>query len=228
MSFIDHCSLENPISFFQMSWKNGLPKKIALEYDLSCTIGKDDISRKKIHGDMIFSSNVPKRWSSKRFHRNMIVLVLSWKMVFFTPKTWYFFLGRKMKDNLSQEIYWNMIFSVYTYKCYKYDIIPSPAKKNQRWSSPTKIHLNVIKILEYILKRVPMILCTFMKTFIGVFIYCFPVKKIRKLNIQDWSFISSSIYLVEDIKQWRIFNSLYHSALRSCIYERHLRKSFGH
>ena len=34
-----------------------------------------------------------------------------------------------MKDNLSQEIYGNMIFSIYTYKCYKYDIIPSPAKK---------------------------------------------------------------------------------------------------
>ena len=33
-----------------------------------------------------------------------------------------------------------------------------------------------------ILERVPMILCTFMETFIGVFIYCFPMKKTRKLN----------------------------------------------
>ena len=27
-----------------------------------------------------------------------------------------------MKDDLSQEIHVNMIFSVYMYKCYKYDI----------------------------------------------------------------------------------------------------------
>ena len=26
-------------------------------------------------------------------------------------------------------------------------------------------------------KKVPMILCTFMETFIGVFIYCFPMKR---------------------------------------------------
>ena len=29
----------------------------------------------------------------------------------------------------------------------------------------------------YFYKKVPMILCTFMETFIGVFIYCFPMKK---------------------------------------------------
>ena len=30
--------------FFWTSWKDGLSKNIALEYDLSCIIGKDDIS----------------------------------------------------------------------------------------------------------------------------------------------------------------------------------------
>ena len=35
---------KNQIFFFQASWKDGLSKKIALEYDLSCIIGKDDIS----------------------------------------------------------------------------------------------------------------------------------------------------------------------------------------
>ena len=35
---------ENHIFFFQTSWKDGLSEKIALEYDLSCIIGKDDIS----------------------------------------------------------------------------------------------------------------------------------------------------------------------------------------
>ena len=105
---------------------------------------------------------------------NMIFLVLSGKIVFFR-KIWYFFFGRKMKDDLSQEKHGNMIFSVYMHKCYKYDI--TPLQKNQRWSSPKKIHLKVIDILDHILERVPTILCTFMDIFIGVFIYCFPVKK---------------------------------------------------
>ena len=35
----------------------------------------------------------------------------------------------------------------------------------------------------YFNKKVPMILCTLMENFIGVFIYCFPMKKNRKLNI---------------------------------------------
>ena len=80
-----------------------------------------------------------------------------------------------MKDDLSQEIHGDMIFSVYMYKCYKYDI--TLLQKNKRWSSPEKIHLKVIDIPDRILERVPTILCTFMETFIGVFIYCFPVKK---------------------------------------------------
>ena len=80
-----------------------------------------------------------------------------------------------MKGDLSQEIHENMIFSVHIYECYKYDILPK------------KIHLNVIGIIDRILERVSSILCTFMETFIGVFIYCFAVKqktkKPRKPNI---------------------------------------------
>ena len=38
-----HCT-ENHIFFCQTSWKDGLSKNIALEYDLSCIIRKDDIS----------------------------------------------------------------------------------------------------------------------------------------------------------------------------------------
>ena len=77
-----------------------------------------------------------------------------------------------MKDHLSQEMHGNMIFYVYMYKCYKYDITLL-----QKESSPKKIHLRVIDILDRILERVPTILCTFMETFIGVSIYCFLVKK---------------------------------------------------
>ena len=39
----EHCT-KNDIFFFQMLWKDDLfQKKIALEYDLSCIIRKDDI-----------------------------------------------------------------------------------------------------------------------------------------------------------------------------------------
>ena len=34
-----------------------------------------------------------------------------------------------MKDDLSQEIHGNMIFSLYAYKCYKYDITILHKKK---------------------------------------------------------------------------------------------------
>ena len=47
---------------------------------------KDDLSQ-KIHGNMIFSSNFPKRWYFQKKSRwNMIFLVLSGKMVFFFRK----------------------------------------------------------------------------------------------------------------------------------------------
>ena len=77
---------------------------------------------KKIHGNIIFSSNAPKRWSFQKKSRwDMIFFVLSGKMVHFFQKIWYFLFGRKIKDDLSQEIHGN-IFSVYMYKCYKYDV----------------------------------------------------------------------------------------------------------
>ena len=56
-------------------------------------------------------------------------------------------------------------------------VIQPFCKKDQRKFSPEKIHLKVIDILDRIAKRVPTINCTFMKTFIDVFIYCNPMKK---------------------------------------------------
>ena len=87
---------------------------------------------KKIHGNMIFSSSLLKRWSfQKGPHLDMIFLVLSGKMVLFFPKTWYFFLGQEARDDLSQEIHGNMIFSVYTYGCYKRGVRPLCQKKSR-------------------------------------------------------------------------------------------------
>ena len=85
---------------------------------------KDDLSQ-KIHGNTIFSSNVLKRCSFQEgSRRHMIFLVLPGKMVFFSPKTWYFFPRQKVRGDLSQEIHGNMTFSVYTYWCYKRGATP--------------------------------------------------------------------------------------------------------
>ena len=87
---------------------------------------------KKIHRNMIFSSNVLKRWSFQKGPRwDMIFLELSGKMVFFFKKTWYFFLRWKVRGDLSQEIHRNMIFSVYTYGCYKRGATPLCQKKSK-------------------------------------------------------------------------------------------------
>ena len=71
----------------------------------------------------------------------MIFLVLSGKMVFFSRKHDLFFFVRKMKDNLSQEIHGNMMFLVYTYRCYKHDVTPLRQKKSKMVFS----HKNTLK-----------------------------------------------------------------------------------
>ena len=83
---------------------------------------KDDISQ-KIHGNIIFSSNASKTWSFKKNRARLWSFLNIWKDGIFFRKIWYFFFRRKMKDDLSQEMHGDMIFSVYRYKCYKYDII---------------------------------------------------------------------------------------------------------
>ena len=54
-----------------------------------------------------------------------------WKDGIFFPKTWYFFLGRKVRGDLFQEIHGNMKFYVYTYGCYKRAAVPLCQKKSK-------------------------------------------------------------------------------------------------
>ena len=63
----------------------------------------------------------------------MIFLLLPGKTVFFLPENLFFF-GWKIKDDLSQEIHGNMIFSVHTCKCYKHDITLLPKKSKTIFS----------------------------------------------------------------------------------------------
>ena len=49
----------------------------------------------------------------------------------FFPKTWYFYLGQEVRDDLCQEIHGNIIFFVYTYGCYKRGATPLCQKKSK-------------------------------------------------------------------------------------------------
>ena len=105
-------------------FKHGFPT-----YFLVTIIGKDLIFSKiwcypqtknerwyffnKIHGNMIFTSNILKIWSfQKGLLRDMIFFVPSGKAVFFSWKHGIFSLeGIRERGDPSQEIHGNMIFS---------------------------------------------------------------------------------------------------------------------
>ena len=81
-------------------------------------------AKQKKNETMILSSNVLKRWSFQKIAQEYDLSCIIWKDGIFP------------KDDLSQKIHGNMIFSVYTCKCYKHGVtppvIPHPQpKKNQ-------------------------------------------------------------------------------------------------
>ena len=94
---------------------------------------------KKIHRNIIFSSNI-----QKGSRLDMIFLALSRKVVFFFQKTWYFFPGRKtgggwpFSRNTRKHGFFYLICST--------PPAPPCEKKNQRRSYPAKIHLKVTGI----------------------------------------------------------------------------------
>ena len=116
-----HCTT-NHIFFLWTSWKDGLSKKIAVEYDFSCIIRKDDISFSRNYDLTRWTEN--ERWPFlKNAHffwpsENMVfpkravpahdLSCIIWKIGIFSPKTWPFHPGQKAKDCLSQEIHRNM------------------------------------------------------------------------------------------------------------------------
>ena len=117
LCFIDiyHCK-KNYIFFFQMFWKHGFSKKIALEYDLSCIIRKDYISFSQnmilfleTKGKMIFPKKYLEIWRyflqvfwkdglSRKFVPDQDLFCNIWKDgICFFRKIWFFFLGGKWK-----------------------------------------------------------------------------------------------------------------------------------
>ena len=97
--------------------------------------------------DMFFKLS-EKMFFSKRVTLGHDRSCIIWKDGIFFPKTWHFFLGRKVRDDLSQEAHGNMIFSVYKCGCYNCGVVPL-CQKNQRWSYPGKMHLKVIDFLDW-------------------------------------------------------------------------------
>ena len=109
---------------------------------------KDDLSQ-KIHGNMIFFSNVLKRWSFRKGLRwDMIFLVLSGKMILFSRKHDIFSLGGKRRA-----IFFKTYMKIWNFLCTR-TVFTNVAlwptvKKNQRWSYPAKIHQKVIDVLNW-------------------------------------------------------------------------------
>ena len=105
-------------------------------------------NKKHTHGNMIFSSGVLKRWSfQKNCSGTWSFLYYLERWVFF-PKIWYFFFGRKMKDDICQETHGNLIFFIYTYRCHTHNGT-LPCQKMSKMILPAKIHPKVIDVLDW-------------------------------------------------------------------------------
>ena len=91
---------------------------------------KDDLSQKNTWKYDFFFKLSEKMVFSKRGRAGTWSPLYYLERWYFFPKTWYFFLGRKVRGKLFQEIHGNMKFSVYTYRCYKRGAMPLCQKKS--------------------------------------------------------------------------------------------------
>ena len=131
-SFPKNCARTWSFLHYWERWYFFLPKIWSYTLDGKWKV----IFLKKMHGNMIFSSNFLKRWFfQKGPRRHMIFLVSSGKMVFFFPENMIFFPWVESETGHSQEIHGIMTLSVYTYGCYKRGATPLLQKKSKMvWS----------------------------------------------------------------------------------------------
>ena len=138
---------------------------------------------KKIQGNMMFSSGLPKRRSfQKGSHRDIIFLVLSGKMVFSSRKHDIFFLGRKPAMTFLKkymEIWYFLCTSVGVTNL----VSRPPAKISQGWPYPAKIHLKVTDVLNWHPGKSSTSSLYLHRDFYGLFHVLLSSKKNRKLNI---------------------------------------------
>ena len=116
---------------------------------------KDDLSQKKYTEIWHFLQTFLKDGLFKKGHAGTWSFLYYLEKLYFFSKTWYFFLGQEVRDELSQEIHGNMIFSGCSrYRCYKRSVTPL-CQKSQRWSYPAKIHLKVIDVVDWHPRKSP-------------------------------------------------------------------------
>ena len=139
---------------------------------------------KKIHENIIFSSNFLKIWSfQKGPPRHIIFFVLSGKMVFFFPENMIFFPWAESERRSFSENTWKYeIFCVHVWVLQTWHHAPLPKKSKMvlsRRNTPKGDWRSRLTSWE----KAPAIFCTFMETFAGVLMHCSPAKKNRELNI---------------------------------------------
>ena len=125
---------------------------------------------KKIHGNMVFPSNVLKRRPFQKFALECDLSCIIREDGIFSPENLFFSLDGKWKMIFLKK-YMDIWYFPYISINVTNMILPF-CQKNRRWSSPEKIHLKVIDILDWHSRKSSSDLQRW-----GVFIYCFPVKK---------------------------------------------------
>ena len=122
------------ILFFPKMWSYSLDGKWKM------------IFLQKIHGNMIFPLNAPKRRSSKKIILEYDRSYIIWKDGIFFPENMILFLWTENERWPFQEIRGHMIFSVYMYECYKHDItLPQKKKKKKKISDDPLPKKNTLK-----------------------------------------------------------------------------------
>ena len=153
-----HCT-ENHIFFFQTSWKDGLSKKIALEFDLSCIIRKDDISFSRKY-DLTPWQKIKYGLSQKKYTEIWYFLQMFWKDCLFKKdragtwsflhylEWWYFFPKNMVFFPWAENERGMNLLKKYAETWYfLFDMFHAPLrKKNQSRSCPVKIDLKLIGI----------------------------------------------------------------------------------
>ena len=105
-SFQKNCAGTWSFLYYRERWYFLFPKILSYILDGKLKM----IFLKKIHGNMIFSSHLLKRWClSKKGRGGTWYFLYHLERWYFFPKTSSFFVGQKVKNGLSQEIHGNMI-----------------------------------------------------------------------------------------------------------------------
>ena len=103
---------------------------------------KDDLSQKNTRKYDIFFKVSEKMVFSKRAAQGHDLSCIIWKDGIFFPKNMIFFPWAGSERRPFSRNHWNMIFSVFTYGCYKRDVTPLCKKKKKKKKKKSKMVLS--------------------------------------------------------------------------------------